>query len=114
MSKKNKFDPTSFLNDLLKDVELSDAEKAHLTTLITSNEKLQNNLGESAMRQSDYSRQIAEVKQLEDANRQYHSELTKWKQEREQEILNVKAEAEAYKRRLAEEGVIPESTPQPN
>ncbi len=74
------------VNDILKDVTgLTDDQKALLQSTL-SNPTLNKRLEEGQMRQSDYSRQVAEAVEKSRKATEYYNELTQWKQTEAQRL----------------------------
>jgi hypothetical protein len=81
------FDSKQFLNDLIKDVNLTDDQKAALQSTLTD-PTISKRLEEGQLRQADYSRLSAEAKTkaaLADSKTQealtYYQQLAQWRQE---------------------------------
>lgn len=73
------FNVTEFTNDLLRDVNLTDDQKAALQSAL-GNDAVAKRLEEGQLRQSDYSRLSAEAQQKIRQANDYYNELVTWKQ----------------------------------
>lgn len=86
------FDSTAFINDLLKDVQLSDDQKTVIQSTLT-NPSVVKRLEEGQMRQADYSRLANEARTAYSKANEWYNTLSSWQ---EQEAERIAAERAAF------------------
>ena len=95
------FDKNAFIADITKDSNLDDSAKQALTAVL-DHPVLGQRIGESALRQSDYSRLANELNTKIKAASTYHESLTTWQAKEQARLDN---ERELLKKRLTDEGI---------
>lgn len=85
------FDSKQFYEDLIKDAKLTDEQKVALQSALTDS-TISKRLEEGTMRQSDYSRQVAEAQAKAQEALSFRSTLVDWQ---EQELARLEAERAA-------------------
>lgn len=85
------FNSVEFMNDLLKDTNITDDQKTALQSAL-SNSVVAKRLEEGQLRQSDYSRQVADTRAEITRAKAYYEELTAWKAQEAARLEQERAE----------------------